>query len=307
MKYTIVIGLAIAWAGSVGALVACSSSGASSGFSNPDGSAGGGGGGSLGGGDSGEISFGGDASNVVDGGAGNNTSGDCGANLTARVRDFVNKPGFTPSSALDEDFENETNDDRGIVLTDLGSDLKPVYGNHPNGTTTTHGKTLFDYWYRDTSGINIPIDYVVKLSPVAGSPGVQTFNQEYFFPIDGQGWNDNYKGDDGKQHNFSFTFELHTTFQYSGGEVFTFIGDDDVFVFINSKLVVDLGGVHGAEMMSVNLDSLKTDDSAKTAVPLVKGATYPLDIFENERHTTGSHFRMDTTIVFNNCNPIIVR
>jgi fibro-slime domain-containing protein len=53
------------------------------------------------------------------------------------------------------------------------------------------------------------------------------------------------------------------------------------------------------------LDTLVTDDAAMTPVPLTKGMTYPLDIFYNERHTVASHFRMDTSIAFNNCTPII--
>ena len=232
-------------------------------------------------------------------------SGDCAPNLTGRLRDFVNKPGFMPTSALDDDFENAEGDDRGIVATDLGTDLKPVYAN-PNGTTpTTHGVTQFDWWYRDTSGKNIPYDFTLPLT--LGDGGVQTYDNQEFFPLDGRGWNDEYVADDGNMHNFSFTFELHTTFGYAGGEVFTFTGDDDVFVFINSKLVVDLGGVHVAESKSIQLDALVTDDAAMTPVPLTKGTTYPLDIFYNERHTVSSHFRMDTSIVFNNCNPIIVK
>jgi fibro-slime domain-containing protein len=228
----------------------------------------------------------------------------CAPNLTGRLRDFVNQPGFTPASALDDDFENITGDDRGIVATDLGSDLKPVYANASGSTKTTHGKTKFDLWYRDTPGINIPVPFTINLTP---SPnGVQSFDDQEFFPLDGQGWNDEYTADDGKLHNFSFTFELHTTFGYRGGEVFTFIGDDDVFVFINNKLVVDLGGVHVAETKAVQLDQLVTDDANHTAVPLTLGQTYPLDIFYNERHTTASHFRMDTSIAFNNCTPIVV-
>ncbi len=228
----------------------------------------------------------------------------CAPNLTGRLRDFVNKPGFTPSSALDPDFENVISDDRGIVETDLGPSSKPVYA-HPGGmTVTTHGQMLFDYWYRDTPGINQPFDYTIVLTPIGG--GISSFDNQEFFPLDGRGWNDEYVGDDGNLHNFSFTFELHTTFEYMGGETFTFIGDDDVFVFINSKLVVDLGGVHGAETKSIMIDTLVTDDAAATPVPLTKGMTYPLDIFYNERHTVSSHFRMDTSIVFNNCNPIIV-
>jgi fibro-slime domain-containing protein len=231
-------------------------------------------------------------------------SGDCAPNLTGRLRDFVNQPGFMPSTALVDDFENASGDDRGIVATDLGADLKPVYANAAGTTPTTHGKAQFDMWYRDTPGKNIGFDFPIVLTPVGG--GVQSFDDQEFFPLDGRGWNDEYTADDGKQHNFSFTFELHTTFGYQGGEVFTFIGDDDVFVFINKKLVVDLGGVHVAQTKTVQLDALVTADSQATPVPLVKGTTYPLDIFYNERHTVASHFRMDTSIVFNNCNAIII-
>jgi fibro-slime domain-containing protein len=281
---------------------ACGSSNGGSGFNDIAGD------GSVGadGAPIGDGSPGGDAP-LFGGGDGSSDAGaggDCSANLTGRLRDFVNKPGFTPASALDDDFENANRDDRGMVLTDLGADLKPVYAN-PSGTTpTTHGKAQFDMWYRDTPGKNMAFDYQIVLTGTPG--GVQTFDDQEFFPLDGRGWNDEYTADDGKQHNFSFTFELHTTFGYQGGEVFSFIGDDDVLVFVATKLVVDLGGVHGAETKSIQLDTLKTDDAQATPVALVKGTTYPLDIFYNERHTVASHFRMDTSIAFNNCTPIIV-
>jgi fibro-slime domain-containing protein len=243
---------------------------------------------------------------MLDGASDAGTGGDCAPNLTGRLRDFVNQPNFMPSSALDDDFENLEGDDRGIVATDLGSDQKPVYANANGMTATTHGKTQFDWWYRDTPGKNQPFDYAIVLTP-SGDGGLQTFNDQEFFPLDGRGWNDEYTADDNNLHNFSFTFELHTTFGYSGGESFTFIGDDDVFVFINGKLVVDLGGVHVAETKSIQLDTLVTDDAQHTPVPLTHGKTYPLDIFYNERHTVASHFRMDTSIAFNNCQPIIVK
>jgi fibro-slime domain-containing protein len=242
---------------------------------------------------------------LPDGGSssGGGDSGPCSPNLTGRLRDFVNKPGFTPASALDEDFENEEGDDRGIVPTDLGADLKPVYAHGTASTATTHGQALFDLWYRDTPGTNIPYAYDL---PLTSDGGIETFDNQEFFPLDGRGWNDEYVADDGNLHNFSFTFELHTTFGYRGGETFTFTGDDDVFVFINGKLVVDLGGVHSAETKSIQLDHLVTDDASQTPVPLTAGSTYPFDIFYNERHTVASHFRMDTSIGFNNCTPIVV-
>jgi fibro-slime domain-containing protein len=88
------------------------------------------------------------------------------------------------------------------------------------------------------------------------------------------------------RHIHHFTTEIHTVFTYMGGESFTFTGDDDVWVFINKKLVIDIGGVHGNSPGSVNLDNLG----------LTMGINYPLDVFHAERHTTQSNFRIDTTI-----------
>jgi fibro-slime domain-containing protein len=93
-------------------------------------------------------------------------------------------------------------------------------------------------------------------------------------------------GNQGQPHNYSFTTELHTVFVYRGGETFSFSGDDDVFVFINNKLVIDLGGVHLREQATVQLDTLG----------LTQGQQYPLDLFSAERHTTESNMSFTTTI-----------
>jgi fibro-slime domain-containing protein len=81
--------------------------------------------------------------------------------------------------------------------------------------------------------------------------------------------------------------ELHSSFTYVGGETFSFTGDDDVWVFINNELVIDLGGVHAAMSDSVDLDTLG----------LIVGETYDFDLFFAERHTTESNFKAETTIV----------
>ena len=64
------------------------------------------------------------------------------------------------------------------------------------------------------------------------------------------GWPDPYA-----DHNHDFTAEMHFTFPYRGGESFIFRGDDDVFVFINGHLAIDLGGIHTAQTGSVDLDA----------------------------------------------------
>jgi fibro-slime domain-containing protein len=208
------------------------------------------------------------------------SSGGCGSNLTGTIRDFkIEHP----------DFEFVIESDPGIVLPDLGSDGKPVYAGQA-GNPTTNGQAAFDQWYRDVPGTNQAMPFTLPLTQGAG--GVFTYDNSNFFPIDGQLW-----GDEGNPHNYHFTFELRTKFQYNGGETFTFTGDDDLFTFINNKLAIDLGGVHGALTATIDLDA------QAAALGISKGGTYSLDFFFAERHTTQSNFRVDTTLTFVDCGP----
>jgi len=80
--------------------------------------------------------------------------------------------------------------------------------------------------------------------------------------------------------------ETDYLFTYSGGETFSFTGDDDLWVFIDDELVIDLGGVHGASTASVDLDTLG----------LTVGEDYSFDLFFAERHTVRSTFKIQTSL-----------
>ncbi len=179
------------------------------------------------------------------------------------------------------DFESYLGTDPGIVETELGADRKPVFSGRPSISTVT-SRESFDQWYRDVASVNMSRTLAIELdNAITSDPSVYTFDDQAFFPVDAELF-----GNEGRSHNFHFTYELHSRFTYVPGQFFQFSGDDDLWVFIDSQLVIDLGGVHGSQTESVDLDTLG----------LTPGSTYPIDFFHAERHTSQSHFRIDTSI-----------
>ena len=104
-------------------------------------------------------------------------------------------------------------------------------------------------------------------------------------------------------HNFGFTSEVRYWFPYDATKSYKldFLGDDDVWVFINKRLAVDIGGIHTAQPGTITISAANA-----ATFGLTNGNVYEVVVFQAERQKTSSSYKL-TLSGFNGaisaCNP----
>lgn len=124
-----------------------------------------------------------------------------------------------------------------------------------------------------------------------------------FYPIEGLGYDailgdttdktdaNGEKNEHGNGNgNFALRGEAQFVYNSGTGQYFTFSGDDDVYLYINNKLVLDLGGAHGVCTKGVNIDDVATECG------LSDGDIATFTFFYMERNSDASNFKIETNL-----------
>ncbi|HJL19776.1 MAG TPA: DUF4215 domain-containing protein [Sandaracinaceae bacterium LLY-WYZ-13_1] len=225
-------------------------------------------------------------------------------NAAVTPRPEMGDPGASPPYGH-PDFQCYNGEERGMVETTL-SGGRPA---RASGATRITSDASFALWYTSDRDYNRTVVQAMTLGAIGG--GSYRFDSDSFYPlstpIDGSApagfptegvETTPDDGDGAGAQNFFFTSEVRFWFRYDGTETLAFSGDDDVWVFINGRLAVDIGGVHGEQDGSITLSDCASGDptmnapGCESALDLTVGGIYEAAVFQAERHTTRSQYRL---------------
>ena len=171
------------------------------------------------------------------------------------------------------------------------NDLQYLFNPSPNGTTTYSSIFTNDFWPLDRAanrtdplfGKDTPDFYGYDADAQRGDTSKTNVWKETAGRLPGS--------DDGNNHNCFFGMQYAVKFtltaDYVGPLEYYFFGDDDMWVFLDNKLVCDLGGVHSSVGEYVNLWDYLQKGTA---------GTHTLTFFYTERGASGSTCYMNFTL-----------
>lgn len=209
-------------------------------------------------------------------------------------------------------------DSEGHIVYANGVDAPKLFDDGPATGKVTHTDMSLDfnragdtYTLSSVKGANLDgLEYFNNPQTPGKDPYTHIWTNN-FWPMDGRSSTDGLTGyyndrggysgfdgkklypvsDDGQAHNnmfgMQYTVEFELTEDYVGPLEYYFFGDDDMWVFLDGRLVCDIGGVHSSVGAYVNLwDYIAKGDAGK----------HTLKFYYTERGLSGSTCYMQFTL-----------
>ncbi len=192
--------------------------------------------------------------------------------------------------------------EEGLASYELAEDYLPV-ATGAGRLLANRGVTDFARWFTATDGMNKKFAGTLALKYTADGAAKFAFLDEEFYPLEMTEFS---KGDtvnaDGKNHLFTMALNIPFTVTADGKERFEITADDDTFVYLGEKLVLDMGGIHGAttgRLMISETGEVQTgvggEELAFSGVKVNANEGKVLRIFHADRDAKSSVFGLELT------------